>query len=89
MCGVIVHDQVNVQILGDIGVEIPQEAQELLVAVPHLALREHLPRGYVQRGEEGGRAVATVVMCDALDVSQTTGQTPRPQRFSSRSAGEQ
>jgi hypothetical protein len=47
-----------------------QEAEELLVAVPPLALGEHLAGADVERREERGRAVPHVAVGDALDVAE-------------------
>ncbi len=39
---VVVDDEVDVATGGDVGVDVPEEAQELLVAVPRFALGEDL-----------------------------------------------
>ncbi len=59
---VVVHDQVDVQILWHRLLDLPEEAQELLVPVARHALGEHLAGGHVQGGEQGGGAVADVVV---------------------------
>jgi hypothetical protein len=71
---VVVHDQVDIKILGDGRLDLPQEPQELLMSVPGLALADHLTGGHVQGGEQRGGAVADVVMGDALDVTEAHGQ---------------
>jgi hypothetical protein len=71
---VVVDDQVNVQVLRHELLDLPEEAQELLVPVARPALGEHLAGGHVQGGEQGGGAVADVVMRHTLHVTQAHGQ---------------
>ena len=67
---VVVDHQVHVQCGRHARVDVPEEAEELLVPVPSLALGEHLPRADVERGEEGGRAVPHVAVGHPLHVAQ-------------------
>ena len=63
--GVVVHDQVDLGAVAGVGVgpgQVFQEAQELLVAVPVLADPGDLAGGDLERGEQGGGAVADVVV---------------------------
>ena len=69
MGAVIVHDEVDIEVRGHVGVDVLQEAEELLMTVPSLALGEHLAGGHVEGGEEGGGPVTDVAMRDAFDVS--------------------
>ena len=55
-------------------IDPPQEAEELLIAVVGLALSDHRPSGHIQRGKQGGGAMADGVMGDALHVTQSHGQ---------------
>jgi len=71
---VVVHHQMDVQVLGQGLLDLAQKAQELLVAVAGLALVDHLPCGHFQGGEQGGGAVADVVMGNFLHVTQAHGQ---------------
>jgi len=71
---VVIDDQVQRQILGHLLVDPPQEAQELLVPVPGLALGDHRTGSHIQRGKQGGGSVADVVVGDALHVAQPHGQ---------------
>lgn len=71
---VVIHDQMDVEILRDGLLDLAEEAQEFLVPVARLALGDHLASGHVQGSEQGGGAMADVVMGDALDVPQTHGQ---------------
>jgi hypothetical protein len=54
----VVHDQVDVQILGNRLLDLAQEAQKFLVPVAWPALGQHLSGGHVQGSEQGGGAVA-------------------------------
>src|SRR5690606_12926842 len=67
---VVVADQMHVEMLGYIGLNVPQERQELLMTVLGLALRKYGAVGYVERREQRRRAVAHVVVSDALDVAK-------------------
>ena len=70
MGAVIVDDEVDIEVRGHVGVDVLEEAEELLMTVPSLALGEHLASGHVEGGEEGGGAVTDVAMRDAFDVSE-------------------
>jgi hypothetical protein len=72
--GVVVDDQVDVERLGDGSLDVAEELQELLVAMPALALREHLARGDVERREQRRGAVMDVVVGDAFDVADAQRQ---------------
>jgi hypothetical protein len=66
---VVVHHQMDVQFLGDGRLNLPEEAQELLVPVAGLAFGDHLASPRIQGGEQGGGAVADVVVGDVLHVA--------------------
>jgi hypothetical protein len=51
---------VHVEVGRHARVDVPEEAQELLVPVPPLALREHLAGADVERREEGRGPVPDV-----------------------------
>ncbi len=70
----VVHNQVDMNVLGDELLDLAQEAQELLVPVAGPALGQNLTGGDVQSGEQGGGAVADVVVGDAFHVAQAHGQ---------------
>ena len=61
MGGVVVHDDVDVQILGDAGADLLQEVRELLGPVAPAALADDEAGGDVGSGERWGRPVAPVV----------------------------
>src|SRR5674536_395989 len=60
--GVVVQDQMHGQAGGDLPVDAPEELEELLVPMVGQALADDDTGEHVQRGEQGGRAVAFVVV---------------------------
>ena len=72
--GMVVDDEVDVEVRGHVGIDVLEEAQELLVARARPALGEDPAGGDVQGGEEGGGAVADVAVRHAFDVAQPQGQ---------------
>ena len=71
---VVVDDEMNVEVGGDAGIQIAQEGKELLMAMARLAFGEDGASGDVEGREQGGGAVANVIVGDALDVPQAHGQ---------------
>ena len=59
---VVVHDQMDVELVGDLGFESAQELEELPAAVAWEALADDLAGGDVEGGKQGGGPVAHVVM---------------------------
>lgn len=74
VCGVVVADAVNVQLSRYGLVDLAQEGQELLVSVARLAGGQHGAVENVQGSKQRSRAVALVVVGDALDVAKPHGQ---------------
>ena len=74
MRGVVVDDAVDVELAGHGVVNVAQEAQELLMSVPRLAAGDDFAAKHVERGEQGGRPMALVVVGDAFDVAKPHGQ---------------
>ena len=72
--GVVVDDEVDIEVRRHVGVNVFQEAQKLLVAMTRPALGEDLAGGDIQGREEGGGAVAEVAVRDAFDVAESQGQ---------------
>jgi len=60
--GVVVQDQVQVQVLRDGLVDQLEELQELLMPVAAVGLGDDRAAGQVEGGEQAGRAVADVVV---------------------------
>jgi len=57
-----IHDQVNVKVFRDGGVDSFQEAQEFLMALPVVERGRHFAGGYIQSGEKRGGPVAHVIV---------------------------
>ena len=75
MCGVVIGDQVQRLALGSLPINLAQKLQLLERRVPPLALANDLAVKSVKRGEQGGRAVALVVVCHGCRVSGLHRQT--------------
>ncbi len=69
--GVVVEHEVDVHVRRDVGLDVPQERQELLMPVTRLALRQDVAGGDVECGEQRRGAMPLVVVRDALDVAET------------------
>src|SRR3546814_19164158 len=67
--GVVVHDEMDVEVFGDRRFDLVQEATELLRAVAAIAFADDASGGDVQRCEQAGHAVALVIMSAALRLS--------------------
>ena len=67
---VVVHDQMNVEICGSVGVDGVEKLTELYGAMAHVRLADDLPGLDVQRSEEGDRAVSTVVVGPSLGLAR-------------------
>ncbi len=74
MRGVVVDDEMNIEVSGHVGLDVAQELEELLVTMTGLALGHHFPGGDVQGGKQGGGAVPLVVVRNPFHVSQSQGQ---------------
>ena len=70
---VVVDDEVEIEVWAHAGVDVLEEAQKLLVAMPRLALGDDLAGGHVQGGKEVGGTVTDVAMRDAFDVARQSG----------------
>ena len=71
---VIVDDQVDVQFRRDAVVEPAQKREKLLMPVSRFALGEDGAGRDIQRSKQSSRAVADVIVSDALDVAKPHGQ---------------
>lgn len=72
--GVIVDDQMNIEFFRYGVIDALEELKELLMAMTCLALRQDSAGGDVERGEQGGGAMANVVVGGSFDISQSHGQ---------------
>ena len=73
--GVVVADQVHLEILGDFLVQLGEEAAELHRAVPTVQRPDHLPARDIEGGKEAGDPVVDVVVGAALGVPGSSGNT--------------
>src|SRR6516165_12184696 len=71
---VVVRDQMNLKPRRDAGVEMFEKAQKLLVAVARLALGDNRTIEHVERREQGGGAVAVIVVGYPFDIAEPHGQ---------------
>jgi hypothetical protein len=60
--GVVVEDEVEIEVLRRLPIDGPQEAQELVMAVALHALSDHRTGGDIQRGKQGGGPMPLVVV---------------------------
>src|SRR5580692_7695146 len=72
--GVIVQDQMDVEVGGNVVVQMLEKTQELLMAMAWFALRNHASVKHIEGRKERGGAVAEIVVSDTFDVTQTQGQ---------------
>ena len=72
--GIVIDDEVDCESRGHALVEVTQEGEKLLMAVARLTFGEHLAIRDVQGSEQGGCAVAHVIMSNAVDIAQPHGQ---------------
>ena len=61
MRGVVVQDQMDVQVPGRLSMDGAQELEELLVAMAGQALANHLAVQGIERGEQRGSPLALVL----------------------------
>ena len=72
--GVIIRDQMHIQMWRNGAIDPLQKTKELLVSVPGLAVGEHGSSSDVEGCKQGGGAMADIVMRDTLHVAQSHGQ---------------
>src|SRR5260221_2044610 len=63
--GVVVHDEMHVEIRRHVGLDLVEELAELGGAVAWIAFADHPPGGDIEGGEERGGAVAGGVVATA------------------------
>ncbi len=66
MGAVAVEDEVNLEVVGHLLLDAPEEPLELRRPVTAVQRADHLAGGHVQGGEEAGGAVAHVVVAAPL-----------------------
>ena len=70
MGGVVVRDQMDLELRRNVVVEVIKKREKLLVAMTRLTLGDDRPVEHVERREPGGGAVAKVVVGHSFEVSQ-------------------
>src|SRR5262249_24044320 len=68
--GIVVDDEMDVELGRHIGLDVTQEGEELLMAMAGFALGDDRAVQHVEGGKQGGRSVALVVVGDAFDVAE-------------------
>ena len=71
---VVVDHQVEIEVARDIGFDVLQEAQELLMSVAGAALRDDLTVGDIESGEQRRRSMPIVVVGHPFDVAELQRQ---------------
>ena len=71
---VVVDDEMQLELGRNANIEVPEEGEELLMAVPRLAWGDDFAALHIEGGEQRGRAVAQVVMRDAFEVAHAHRQ---------------
>ena len=66
MGGVVVHDDVDVQLVGNASVDLLQEVEKLPGPVAPVALADDAARGDIEGCEQRGRSVALVIVSAPL-----------------------
>ena len=74
MCPVVVHNEMEVQVLGEFPVQPSQEAQEFLVSVPRHAFPDHTSVQDVQSRKQGSSSMPLVVVGHGPTASLLHGQ---------------
>ena len=72
--GVVVDDKMDVELGRYIGLDMPQEGEELLMTMAGFALGDDRAVEHVEGSEQRGCAVALVVVGDAFDVAEPHGK---------------
>jgi len=73
--GVVVADDVNIKLGGDLPVDLAQEGQPLLMAMTGGGMSKDLAREIVQGGKQGNRSVTVIVVGLGADMTLAQGQT--------------
>ena len=70
MSGVVVDDEMDIELSRHIGLDVPQEGEEFLMTMAGFALGDDRAVEHVEGGEQGSRAMAMVVVGDTFDVAE-------------------
>ena len=74
VCRIVIHDQMQLEVLGGFLVDFLEESQPLLMAVLALDATDQLALEIIQRCEQRDRAVANVIMGFCLDMTDPQRQ---------------
>jgi hypothetical protein len=69
--GVVVADDVNIKLGGDLALDLAQEGQLLLMAMTRGAMSKNLAREIVECGEQGDGSVTIVIVTLGADMTLT------------------
>ena len=72
--GVIIHNDVHLQVLRHVVFNLPEKTQILLMPVARSTFREHLAVGGVQRGKQRGGSVTSIIVGHSFDITQSQRQ---------------
>ena len=73
--GVVVADDVNIQLGGDLALDLAQEGQPLLMAMTSGGMSKDLARQIVEGGKQGDRSVTVVIVGLGADMTLVQGET--------------
>ena len=71
--GVVVDDEMDIELGRHIGLDVTQEGEKLLMTMARFALGDHRAVEHVESSEQGGRTVAAVVVGHAFNVTEPMG----------------
>lgn len=72
--GVIVYDEMSIELLGPVGIDMLEKAQEFLMPMRRLALREHTAFGDIECRKQCRSPMSDVTVGDAYDVTEPKRQ---------------
>jgi len=72
--GIVVNDEMNVELGRRLVVNDPQEGEKLLMAMTLAAFADHLAGGHIEGGEQRRGSVTHIVMGVAFDIAQSHRQ---------------
>jgi hypothetical protein len=73
--GVVVADDVNIELGGNLGLDLAQEGQPLLMAMTRGGMSKDLAREIVQGGKQSDRSMTVVIVGLCADMTLAQGQT--------------